>query len=78
GFLVLIPVSLLLALSYFLLFANGKTDSPELKSFGVVVSVLLWVSAGLILLGGLYVLATGHHPMEPFMHQMMQGACQVQ
>jgi hypothetical protein len=61
GLFALMPMTMLLTVSYFVLFANGKTDSPGLKSFGKVVVALLWIVAALALLGGIFVLATGHH-----------------
>jgi hypothetical protein len=58
---------------YFIFFANSKTDSAALKTFGAVLSVFLVISAAMILSVGVYILVTGHHPMEPFIRQMLQN-----
>ncbi len=63
GFFTIIPASVLLAISFFVLFALIKIESPPLKNLGRIVAVLLWISAALLLLMGLYILVTGHHPV---------------
>lgn len=78
GFFAIIPVSFLLTISFFVQFASSKTEIPMLKKFGSLVTILLWISAGLMVLGGIYVLITGHHPAEAWIHQMMQGMPQTQ
>lgn len=68
GLLAVVPVSLLLSVSFFVLFTAKKSEQNSLKSFGWVVAVLLWLSAALIFSGGMVSLATGRgcgmrHPM---------------
>ncbi|GEM_PF-2451405 len=46
--LMLIPLSLLLALSFFVLVAMNKLTEKSLKIFGWTVCVLLWLSAAVI------------------------------
>ncbi len=41
---VVIPISLLLALSFFVLLAVRKTEGNALKSFGKVTASLLWLA----------------------------------
>ncbi|OGS34462.1 MAG: hypothetical protein A2293_05605 [Elusimicrobia bacterium RIFOXYB2_FULL_49_7] len=63
GFFTLIPVSILLTISYFVLYVNQRTSAGGLNTFGKAVVVLLWIAAGLILSAGLYIIGTGVHPM---------------
>jgi hypothetical protein len=76
GLLAIIPTTGLLVVSFFVLFALGKTESQSLKTFGYVIAVCLWISASLIFSAGIYMLATGRHPMMNMMQQMMKGQMQ--
>lgn len=67
GILTIIPATILLTISFFVLFAVTKLESIVLKNFGKVVAVLLCISAGLFLLLGCYILVTGHHPIIDIM-----------
>ncbi|MFH0802263.1 MAG: hypothetical protein V2A78_07745 [bacterium] len=69
GLFTLIPATVLLTISFFVLFTRTRVDSPGLKKFGMLAATLLWVSAGLILLAGLYILVTGHHPLFNMMNE---------
>jgi len=70
GLFALIPTALLLSLSFFILFAIRR--SGDLKVFGYIVAVLLWISATLFLSSGIYTMATGKCPMMKMkMHKMM-------
>jgi hypothetical protein len=62
GLFALIPVTLLLTLSFFVLFAVQKTEKGGIRTFGWVLAILLWVVAALPLSGGIFVLATGNGP----------------
>ena len=73
GFFGIIPVSILLTISYFVLFVNRKAETAGLRAFGRMVAVLLWIAATLIFIAAGYIVATGHHPMEPLIREMMQG-----
>jgi len=68
GLFTIIPATVLLTISFFVLFARTRVESPGLKKFGMLAAALLWVSAGLVLLVGLYILATGHHPLLNMMN----------
>ena len=76
GLLALIPTAVLLSISFFVLLASGKTASQNLKVFGYVIAVCLWISAALVFSAGIYMLATGRHPMMNMMQQMMKGGMQ--
>jgi hypothetical protein len=72
GLVALIPVSLLLTVSYFVLLSQRIAKRKELKNFGYLVAVLLWISAAVVLFSGIYTLVTGRHPlMDLRMHEMM-------
>jgi len=58
-------------LSFFVLFTNRKVENQGLKAFGYVIAVLLWIAAALVFSAGIYILATGQHPMMQMMQQMM-------
>jgi hypothetical protein len=73
GLFSVIPTALLLALSFFVLFTNRKVENEGLKTFGYVIAVLLWIAAALVFSAGIYILATGQHPMAQMMQQMMQS-----
>jgi hypothetical protein len=72
----IVPATILLTVSYFVLFANQKAESGKLKTFGWVLAVLLWVAAFVVLSSGIYISANGHNKMMGFrqkMCPMMQG-----
>ena len=65
GVFAVIPCSVLLTISFFVLFALRKVEQKELKLFGFAVAVMLWISAGLVLSSGLYHVITGRSLMRP-------------
>jgi hypothetical protein len=72
GFLAFIPATMLLAVSYFVLYSVRLLEKQGLKIFGYCVAALLWISALLIFVTGISL----SKPMMPLMHGgMMQGAC---
>jgi len=71
GLLAIIPASVLLTISFFVLFTLRKTEVQGLKAFGYVIAVLLWIGVLLVLSVGAYTLSTGRHPMMYMMQQMM-------
>ena len=75
GLFAIIPTTMLLIVSFFVLFAVRKLEEGALKTFGCVLAVLLWISASLVLSAGLYTIATGQHPLMPAIQQMMQMKC---
>lgn len=74
GMLAVIPATLLLAVSFFVLAVLRKIEAQGLKAFGYVVAVLLWIAAALIFSSGLYMAATGRAcPMMKMMeHDQVQ------
>ncbi|MFH1201629.1 MAG: hypothetical protein V1674_01905 [Candidatus Omnitrophota bacterium] len=72
GLFTIIPATVLLTVSFFVLFTLLKIEPRGLKKFGYVVCVLLWICAALLLCVGLYILITGQHPMMRAMQQMMK------
>ncbi|MCK9572506.1 MAG: hypothetical protein M0Q96_04435 [Candidatus Omnitrophica bacterium] len=68
--LVVIPISLILALSFFVLLAAVKLETGVLKIFGKVVASLLWLAA-LIMFMSSFVPGPGFDrmPKKGMMHQ---------
>ena len=77
GVFALIPASVLLTLSFFVLFAVRKVTEKWLKLFGYIAAGLLWVAVSLILSSGVYTLATGRCPMMRTMQGMMKNQCMM-
>jgi hypothetical protein len=74
GLFAVIPIAVLLTISFFVLFAMRKIETQGLKAFGYVVAALLWLAALLVFSAGVYTLSTGRMPMKcPMMRQMMHG-----
>ncbi len=72
GLFAIIPTTLLLAISFFVLHILRKTDTYVLKIFGYVIAALLWLSALLVFSAGIYTVSTGRHPMKCMMQEKMQ------
>lgn len=68
-----IPITVLLTASFFVLLAGEKAASNGLKKFAKVLAVLLWISSGLLVVGAVARTCCGpakcHAPM--MMHQGM-------
>jgi hypothetical protein len=77
GIFTLIPATLLLTLSFFVLFAADKAARERVRTFGRCVAGLLCASAALVLGMGLYILVTGHHPLVAIVAAVAK-ACQAQ
>lgn len=75
GIYAIIPSTILLTISFFVLLVLRKVDSQGLKAFAYVILALLWLSAAIILGSGLYTTVTGRHPLMN-MRQMMGGRMQ--
>ncbi len=69
GLCAIVPTTLVLTVSFFVLFALREVKSNVLKAFGYVIAALLWVSALLIFSGGIFTLATGKCPMQKMMQR---------
>jgi hypothetical protein len=73
GLFALVPATVLLTISFFVLVVIGKIEKAGLKAFGYVVAALLWVAALLVSSAGLYTLSTGRCPMQMMMSGKMHG-----
>ena len=73
GCLTLIPVTGLLTVSFFVLFALQKIVSKKLRLFGVAVVVLLWISALLVFSSGIYMASSGRPFFRCPMMEMMKA-----
>lgn len=67
GMLAIIPATLLLALSFFILFVLGKPEAKGLKAFGYIITALLWICVLLILRAGISKSPILRCPMMPYM-----------
>ena len=74
GIVSLVQVSLLLTASYFVLFANRKTEAKSLKIFGYVVAGFLGVAAVIVSITGIDASTRGRDRM--MMHDMMRSQMQ--
>jgi hypothetical protein len=77
GVFALIPSTVLLTISFFVLVVARKVESHALKVFGYVVAAFLWASVAAIASAGLLTIATGRMPC-PLMAKMAHppmGAC---
>ena len=71
GMYAIIPTTVLLTVSFFVLVVLRKTEGG-LKTFGYVIAVLLWIAAALVFSTGIYAIATGKQCGMPMMKQMME------
>lgn len=78
GLFAIIPTTMLLAVSFFVLFTARKAEQQELKIFGIVIAVLLWISAALVFSSGFYTIATGRCPVMKMHKMMMHKMCYPQ
>ncbi len=69
--IAVVPISFLLALSFFVLLSIRKAETKGLKAFGYVVAGILWLSVLVILLGGVYKVAKGGYLAKCMMHKKM-------
>ncbi len=69
GCFALVPATILLTISFFVLTALQKTLPNKLKAFGFIVVLLLWVSAAMIFSAGIY----GSKVLPASMHSGMQN-----
>lgn len=69
--LLLVPTSALLAISFLVLFVNGKVENKNLKKFGWFVAVYIWIAILLILIGGAFMGYKASQKMHDFKCNMM-------
>ncbi|MCX5782513.1 MAG: hypothetical protein NT145_07430 [Elusimicrobia bacterium] len=63
GMYMLVPATVLLTISYFVMAVNGKLDKKGLKTFGTIIVILLFLSALLAIVFGTMILALGKPPI---------------
>ena len=78
GMMSIVPTTILLTVSFFVLFAAGKADGKGLKNFGLVVAILLWICAALVLSSGFYMASSGKHLLTSRMSYLMNCGMQPQ
>ena len=69
-FMSFIPATIFLTISFFVLLCSEKTESTGLKTFGKVVTVLLWASALMVIICGIYMCVSGKCPPMGMMPRM--------
>jgi hypothetical protein len=74
GMYTMIPATIFLTISFFVLFTLRQSADRGFKIFGNIVVFLLWACALMIFLSGIYAVITGRHPLVMIIHQAMQGA----
>lgn len=72
GLFAIIPTTVLLTISFFVLYTLRRTDTQGLKAFGYVIAALLWLSALLLFSAGIYTVSTGRPPVQCMMQKMMK------
>lgn len=72
GLFAIIPATIFLTVSFFVIFTLSKVTSKALKDFGMTVVILLWISALLVFSLGIYTVVTGKHPMMQMHKAMMR------
>lgn len=72
GLYSIIPVTMLLTVSFFVLVVVRKLDSPGLKTFGYALAVLLWIVGAVVFSSGIYFMTTGSYSNMGGMQQMMR------
>lgn len=70
GLMAVIPITMLLTVSFFVLFTVSKTENKGLKKFGWTAAVLLWISAFMFFCGGMITTIKGPAMMGMAQHRM--------
>jgi hypothetical protein len=75
---MLIPIVILLTVSFFVLVTVSKVEAKGLKTFGWVICVLLWVTAALVLTTALTIIGFNPCGTQGIMSQcpIMSSQCQ--
>lgn len=76
GLFVIVQATLLLTVSFFVLFAMRKIEAQGLKTFGYVITALLWLAALMLFSTGIYKISTGRPSLGCMMQEMMKGKMQ--
>jgi len=70
--IAIVPISVLLTISFFVLFTLRRVEEKGLKAFGYVVTGFLWLAALIIFLGAFYNMGRVPGRMKYMMHQRMK------
>ena len=73
GLFSVIPATILLTVSFFVLFTLSKITARALRGFAIAIVILLWISTLLVLSVGAYIIVTGQHPMMQMHRAMMRN-----
>ena len=76
--LAIVPISILLMLSFFVLLSLRKVEEKALKAFGHVVASLLWLAALVVFSGAVFSMAKGIIAAKSTMQQRMKAVCMSQ
>jgi len=76
GLFAIIPATVFLTISFFILFTIRKIETGGLRVFGYVITALLWCCSLLAFSVGVYTLSTGRHPMISMLKHMQCGQMQ--
>jgi hypothetical protein len=78
GTFAIIPTTLFLTMSFFVLLAAENIQHHGLKLFGYFVAALLCLTAVLMLFTGIYVMVTGRSPLRPLLQHVSKSKEEVQ
>ena len=76
--LVIVPISVLLTVSFFVLYTLRKIEEKALKAFGYVVVGFLWLAVLVVFSGAVYRIAQGSVVMKGIMQQKIRMECMSQ
>jgi len=70
--MAIVPIAVLLTVSFFVLFTLLKIEEKGLKAFGYVVVGFLWLAALVVFSGAVYKMAQGSAVTKSMMQQKMK------
>ncbi len=73
--LAIVPIAMLLTVSFFVLFTLSKIEEKALKAFGYIVVGFLWLATLVVFSGAVYKMTQGPRPMKSMMQQKMKMDC---
>jgi len=76
--IAIVPIAVLLTMSFFVLFALRKVEEKALKAFGYLVVGFLWLSALVVFSAAVYRIAQGSVLTRGMMQQKMKMDCMAQ
>lgn len=73
GLYVIIPASVLFAISFFILVVIRKNAAKELQTLGYAAVAMLWFAVTLLFAAGANIVLTGKYPFNRTMHMMSRA-----